>query len=129
MVVRKSGVTKGIESAGYVDAAAYEEVEKNGEAGIKAWIDDQLKGTTVTIVLVGANTCASKYVKYEIAQSIARGNGLMGIDISQIPDFNGNVSSRCGAIPTGYSFYRWNADKGYENLGDWVEKAAKAAGK
>jgi hypothetical protein len=25
--------------------------------------------------------------------------------------------------------YLWNNDKGYENLGAWVEKAARAAGK
>lgn len=128
-VVRKSGVTKGIEDAGYIDAAAYEEVKKKGDAAIKAWIDGQLQGTSVTVVLVGASTCSSKWVTYEIEQSKARGNGLLGIDISKIADFDGKTSERCGKLPTGYSFYYWNNDKGYDNLGDWVEEAAKAAGK
>lgn len=128
-VVRKSGMTKGIEVAGYIDAAEYEKVKKNGDAAIKGWIDDQLKNTTVTVVLVGAYTCASKWVKYEIEASTNRGNGLLGIDISKIKDFDKKTTERCGQIPEGYPFYYWNNDKGYDNLGTWVEKAAKAAGK
>ena len=96
---------------------------------MKAWIDDQLAGTSVTAVLVGAKTCTSKWVKYEIEQSIKRGNGLLGIDISKIKNLNGDTTDRCGKIPTGRSFYLWNKDNGYENIGDWIEKAAKDAGK
>ena len=128
-VVRKSGMTKGIEDAGYIDAAEFEKVKKRGDDAIKAWIDDQLKGTTATAVLVGKYTCSSKWVSYEIQASKDRGNGLLGIDISKIKDFDGNTTDRCGEIPAGYPFYRWNNDKGYENLGTWVEDAATAAGK
>lgn len=128
-VVRKSGVTKGIEDAGYIDAAEFEKVKKKGDDAVKAWIDDQLKGTTVTAVLVGAYTCSSKWVKYEIEASEKRGNGLLGIDISKIEDAQEKTSERCGKLPEGYPFYLWYKDKGYENLGMWVEKAARAAGK
>lgn len=34
----------------------------------------------------------------------------------------------CGHIPKGYSFYLWNKDDGYNNMGDWIEEAATAAG-
>lgn len=128
-VVRQSGVTKGIDAAGYIDAAEFEKVEARGEAAIKAWIDEQLKSTTVTVVLVGAYTCSSKWVKYEIEASKGRGNGLLGIDISKIKDFKGNTSERCGELPGGYPFYLWNNHRGYDNLGTWVEAAAKAVGK
>lgn len=128
-VVRKSGMTKGIEIAGYVDAAQFEKVKKKGDPAVRAWIDEQLKGTSVTVVLVGEYTCESKWVKYEIEASKERGNGLLGIDISKIEDLVGNTSKRCGKLPAGYPFYLWNNDKGYENLGAWVEKAAKAAGR
>lgn len=128
-VVRKSGMTKGIEDAGYIDAAEFEKVKKNGDDAVRKWIDDQLKNTTVTAVLVGEHTCSSKWVKYEIEASKTRGNGLLGIDVSKIGDKDGNTSDRCGRIPEGYSFYLWNNDNGYDNLGDWVEEAAKAAGK
>ena len=129
MVVRNSWVTQGRVAAGFVDAADFEEVKKGGDAAIKRWIDGQLEGTSVTVVLVGSDTCKSKYVKYEIDQSIAKGNGLLGIDISKIKDLSGNTSERCGKIPEGYSFYLWNTDQGYDNMGDWIEEAAKDAGR
>lgn len=125
MVVRNSWVTQGKESAGFIDAADFEKVEKQGDTAIKNWIDKQLEDTSVTIVLVGEKTCSSRWVKYEIEKSIERGNGLLGIDISKIKNLQGQISERCGEIPKGYAFYFWNNDKGYENMGDWIEKAAK----
>lgn len=129
MVVRNCWVAQGREAAGFIDSADFEKVKRQGDAAIKAWIDGQLKGTSVTVVLVGAKTCGSRWVKYEIEQSKARGNGLLGIDISKIKDFNGNTSERCGQIPAGYDFYFWNNDKGYLNIGSWIEKAARDAGR
>lgn len=129
MVVRNSWVTQGREAAGFIDSAEFEEIEKQGDDAIKAWIDEQLTGTSVTVVLVGEKTCGSKWVKYEINKSIEKGNGLLGIDVSKIKDLQGNTSERCGKIPKGYDFYLWNSDDGYSNMGNWIEKAAKEAGK
>lgn len=129
MVVRNSWVAQGKESAGFIDAADFEEVERQGENAIKNWIDKQLNGTSVTVVLVGNKTCNSKWVKYEIKKSIEIGNGLLGIDISKIKDLQGNTPERCGRIPEGYDFYLWNNDDGYHNMGDWIEKAAKRVGR
>lgn len=129
MVVRNSWVTQGKEAAGFIDKADFEAVKKKGDAAIRNWIDKQLEGTSVTVVLVGEKTCSSRWVKYEIEQSIARGNGLLGIDISKIKDLQGETSERCGEIPKGYDFYLWDKDDGYNNMGSWIEKAAKAAGK
>ena len=53
MIVRNSWVTQ--DSAGFIDKADFEEVKRKGDAAIKKWIDEQLKGTTVTVVLVGEN--------------------------------------------------------------------------
>ncbi len=129
MVVRNSWVSQGKEAAGFIDKAEFEEVKKKGDQAIKNWIDKQLEGTSVTVVLVGEKTCRSRWVKYEIEKSIERGNGLLGIDISKIKDFQGNTTERCGEIPKGYDFYLWNKDDGYSNMGKWIEKAAKDAGK
>ncbi len=127
MVVRNSWVTQGKEAAGFIDAANFEEVKRQGDTAIKNWIDNQLNGTSVTVVLVAAKTCSSRWVKYEIEKSIEIGNGLLGIDVSKIKDLQGNTSERCGKIPNGYNFYLWNNDDGYNNMGDWIEKAAKNA--
>ena len=129
MVVRNSWVTQGKEAAGFVDAADFEKVKKRGDAAIKQWIRNQLQGTSVTVVLVGSHTCYSKYIQYEIEQSKARGNGLLGIDISSIKDLNSTTTQCCGRMPQGYPFYNWLNDDGYKNLGAWIEKAAKDAGR
>jgi len=129
MVVRNSWVAQGKVAAGFIDAADFETVKRQGDPAIKKWIDNQLKGTSVTVVLVGKQTCASRWVKYEIAKSIEIGNGLLGIDVSKIKDFEGNTTDRCGQIPKGYSFYMWNNDDGYNNMGDWIEQAATDAGR
>ena len=128
-VVRNSWVAQGKEAAGFIDAADFEDVESQGEKAIENWIDEQLDGTSVTVVLVGQKTCNSKWVKYEIEKSKEIGNGLLGIDISKIKDLQGNTSERCGQIPTGYDFYYWNNNDGYHRMGDWIEKAAKDAGR
>lgn len=129
MVVRNSWVTQGREAAGFIDAAAFEDLKKKGDAAIQSWINGQLDGTSVTVVLVGELTCSSRWVKYEIEKSKSLGHGLLGIDISKIEDLNGKTSERCGQIPAGYSFYLWKNDDGYHKMGDWIEAAAKAAGK
>lgn len=128
MIVRNSWVTQ--DSAGFIDKAEFEEIKRKGDAAIKNWIDDQLKNTTVTVILVGENTNKSKWVKYEIEESIRRGNGLLEIDISQISSFGSGTSDFCGwMLPIRYKAYSWFTDNGYNNLASWVETAARAAGK
>jgi hypothetical protein len=129
MVVRNSWVTQGKEAAGFIDKAEFEKVERQGDKAIQNWIDRQIEGTSVTVVLVGEKTLSSRWVKYEINKSIERGNGLLFVDISKIKDMQGNTSERGGMIPTGYPLYLWNNQDGYNNMGDWIETAAQEAGK
>ena len=49
--------------------------------------------------------------------------------ISKIKDLAGDTSDLCGNIPNGYPFYLWNNQNGYKNMGEWIEDAAKAAGR
>jgi hypothetical protein len=129
MVVRNSWVTQDRAARGFTDAAEFEKLKRQGDAAVKRWIDDQLRNTSVTVVLVGAATNQSRYVRYEIDQSIARGNGLLGINISKIKDWNQRTTAFCGKMPTGYPFYKWFDDDGYRNMARWIEKAAKDAGR
>jgi len=129
MVVRNSWVAQGKEAAGFIDAADFEKLEEQGDNAIRNWIDGQLEGTSVTVVLVGEKTCNSRWIKYEIEKSIENGKGLLGIDISKIKDLQSNTSERCGQIPKGYDFYLWNNDDGYHKMSDWIEKAAEDVGR
>ena len=122
MVVRKRWMTKTKQEANVIDAAAFEAVKQKGDARMKEWIDRQLHGTSVTVVLLGSHTCESKFVKYEIEQSIARGNGILQIDISNIKDLKGRTSYCCGPMCLA-PFYNWMFNDGYNNLALWVETA------
>ena len=51
------------EAAGFWDAALCEEVKKKSDEAIKRWIRNQLKGTSVTVVLVGTKTSGRKYIQ------------------------------------------------------------------
>ncbi|BCM94156.1 hypothetical protein IAD21_06059 [Abditibacteriota bacterium] len=128
--VRNSNVVGTYDKSPFYDKAEWEKIKKSGDAAVKKWIDEQLKGTSVTVVLIGKETSSRKWVKYEIAQSIALGKGLLGIDITKITDREGNVEAGPGTnpLPAGYPVYKWNNEKGAENLGKWIEKAAKDAG-
>ena len=142
--VRNSWVTKDGEDAGFWDSAAWEEVKKKGSDAIEKWIDDQLKGTSVTVVLIGAETSERPYVGYEIKQSHNKGNGVLGIYIHNMKDSNSKTDTK-GKNPfdswyierdgkkiyfsTLYPTYDWVNDNGREKMGDWIEAAAKKAGK
>jgi hypothetical protein len=142
-VVRNHAVTKDHdEAAGYVDKAVWESIEKQGDAAIKKWIAEQLKGTSVTVVLIGPETNSRKWVIYEIQESYAKGNGLLGVTLHNIKDFNGKTDIKgsdtfgpIGKYKTGgdvyfYSVaktYDWISNDGYNNFGKWVEEAATAA--
>jgi len=130
-VVRNSWRTKpDREAAGFFDASLWEDAKKKGDATIRKMIDDALKNTSVTAVLIGNQTASREYVKYEIEQSIARGNGILGVRIEKIRNSMGKVDDPGpNPLPSKYHVYFWNRDEGYKNFGWWVERAAKVARK
>lgn len=129
--VRNSNVIGNFEKTPFYDKAKWEEIKREGDQAIKSWINYQLKGTSVTVVLIGKETASRKWVKYEIDRSIEEGKGLIGVHITGIKDQNGNTEDSLGTnpLPAGYPTYKWNTDKGAENIAKWVEKAAEEAGR
>jgi hypothetical protein len=101
-VVRNSWVTQpDREDAGFIDASEFEEIKRQGEKAVKQWIDNQLKGTSVTIVLIGTETYLRDWVRYEIVKSFDRRNGLLGIYIHNIKDQSGRTDVK-GSNPFEY---------------------------
>jgi len=140
-IVRNSWVTQDRKASGFFDSAEWEEVKKKTDSAIEAWIDGQLKGTSVTVVLIGTDTAGKKWIKHEIASSHKKGNGLFGIYVHNVKDSLGNVTTKGnnpfdnfvfkngkGEVVT-YPVYDWVTNDGYTNMGTWIEAAAKAAGK
>ncbi len=177
-IVRNSWVTKpDREEAGFIDAAEFEKLKRQGEESVKRWINSQLEGTSVTVVLIGSETYKREWVRYEIIKSFDRGNGLLGIYIHKIKDkdghtdykgnnpfeylalcideegkgkyyerndsrwipfnkypncslnFNPKYWGKCYQFSELFYTYDWVDDYGYNNLGNWVEKAAKKVGR
>lgn len=142
--VRNSWVGRDREDAGFWDAASWEEVKKRGREAIERWIDRQLDGTSVTVVLIGAETSEREYVGYEIKQSYSKGNGLLGVHIHNMKDVNSRTDvkgknplsnwtverdGRRVALSDIYPSYDWANDDGRRNIGDWIEAAARRAGR
>jgi hypothetical protein len=138
--VRNSWVTQDRDASGFWDKAQWEDVKKKGEAAIHNWIDEQLKGTSVTVVLIGAETADREYVNYEITASHKKKNGMLGIYIHGLKDVNKNTDTK-GASPfkkwefktdgniVTYPTYDWVTDDGYKYMGTWIETAALIAGR
>ena len=122
--VRNCNVVSGYDKNPFLDRAKWEAVKRSGDAAIKRWINEQLKGTSVTVVLIGRETASRRWVKYEIAKSIELGKGLLGIDISKIRNQAGETDETgANPLPRGYPYYRWNNDDGRSNLAKWLEAA------
>ena len=79
-VVRAKG-----EAQPFYDAAEFEEAKKRA-GGIEKWIEEQLKGTSVTVVLFGAETYDREWVRHEIKRSYELGKGILAIDIHNVKD-------------------------------------------
>lgn len=139
--VRNSGVTKDREDLGVLDFTSWEEVKKKGRDAVENWIDDQLKGASVTVVLIGTETFRREYVRYGIAQSHKIGHGMIGIYIHNMKDGDRKTDTK-GVNPfdnwtfhdsTGsvvaYPAYDWVNDDGNNKMADWISVAAKKAGK
>lgn len=136
--VKQMGV---IEEQPLLSANDWEEVEDAGEAAIKKWIADNLKGKSCLIVLIGEKTAGRKWVKYEIKEAWDAGKGVMGVYVHNLKDSGGNQSSKgnnpfetfkVGDEPL--TKYAKTYDPPYststnvynhikDNLADWVEKA------
>lgn len=82
--VRNSGAFVGERRSGFRDKAEYEQVKRRGDAAIRRWIRQQMQGCSVTCVLIGAATHESKWVHFEIEESISRGMGLVGVYVHKL---------------------------------------------
>lgn len=101
--VRNANVVAGADVAGFFDHSEYEDARSRGPAAIKRMILRHLDGTTVTVVLIGAYTAYRPWVRFEIEESVKRGNGLVGIGINHLwaPPWPGAASWLWGASAAG----------------------------
>ena len=113
------------EAAGFFDASIWESARRQGTVALKRLINGGLDNTTNTCVLIGSQTYARPWVRYEILKSFKRGNHLFGVHINSIKGRN-QLTKPLGPNPlefVGVTF----SDSGLtatlweKNGNDWVE--------
>jgi hypothetical protein len=82
---------------------------------------DEMHDTSVTVVLIGDKTHTSRWVDWEIEESVGRGNGLLGIKLK------GKSGARTPALLRTYraEVLIWQPSQ----FEDVIERAAVAAGR
>jgi len=142
-VVRSSTIQAVSRTPDFADKAEWESIKREGPQSVRNWISKQLHGTSVTVVLIGEETASRPWVKYEIEESVKRGNGILGVRIHSIKNLQSQTSSR-GVNPfdimynpnnskqtltqSGIKVYDWQLHDGYTNLAQWIREAADHAG-
>lgn len=89
--VRSIGAIEGNKPASDND---WEKVTKAGDAAIKSWISDQMKGKSCAVVLVGKDTADRKWINHEIIAAWDKGMGVVGIHIHGLKNSDGYVSTK-----------------------------------
>lgn len=92
-VVRNSWIANNMDDT-FVDGSIWEKEKSKDATVIKNLIEDGLKKTSVTAVLIGTDTADRRWVKYEILKSFERGNGLLGIHINRIRNKDKQISAK-----------------------------------
>lgn len=124
----------------------WETVTKGGDAAIKAWITNQLKGCSCLVVLIGENTAGRKWISHEIEEAWVGKMGVVGIHIHGLKGVDGKQSSK-GSNPfdsitvggnklssmakvydTPYTMSTNVYDHIKDNLAAWVEEAITIRG-
>lgn len=108
--VRNMGVIEGNEPVSPND---WERLKRSGDAAVERWIDENMKYKRCVVVLIGSETAARPWVKYEIRKAWQEGRGLVGVYIHNLK------CPRTGTCAKGRNpFDSWNV--GQEPMSNFV---------
>lgn len=181
-VVRNSWVSRPEDQKanGFFDFSVFEASRRNSPDALKRFLREGLENTSVTCVLAGSNTANRRWVRYEIARSLVRRNGLLTVFIHSIKNMDLRTAAKgtdplsvmgvykvngeiylCEQVATGWRKYQdytlaiptndlwfpapksnqvirlsdhclaydYVAQRGFQNIGGWIETAAGLAGR
>ncbi|MDJ1498412.1 TIR domain-containing protein [Cytophagaceae bacterium DM2B3-1] len=138
-----NAVSNHFEQTPFLDWAEWEKIERTGSTAIKRWIDNNMHGSGVVVLCFGLETHTREWVIYELEKAHKEGRGIVAIDMSGMKDLQGNIDKK-GKNPllvatdikgtelfyyAKYKTYHWIDDDGRNNIDDWIEDAAVAAGR
>ena len=91
-------VTDDQEDRGFFDSSVFEATKRESEDVLKQFLRKGLDNTSVTCVLTGSQTWQRRWVRYEIARSVIKGNGLLTVHIHKIENQQKKTATK-GADP------------------------------
>lgn len=102
-------------------------VDSNNKQYINTKIREQIKGSSVTVVLIGKDTKKSKYQPFEIEQSLAKDspNGILGIKLDKSVKLPKDSAVGQLLYDAGAEILEWEPSK----FGDAIQRAALSAGR
>jgi len=121
-------VTDDQEDRGFFDSSVFEASKKKGDDSLKAFLRNGLENTSVTCVLAGTETWNRRWVRYEIARSVLKGNGLLTVYIHGLKNQDGLTAPKgpdpleqMGLYKTNNGIFlaEWKADK-WVNYDDYT---------
>jgi len=145
VIVRDSWFGPEKQAIGFWDASIWTEAHRRGEEIIKKMILKELANTSVTVVLIGAETARNPWVNLAIVESYKQGHGLMAVYINKIKDGKGEIEPH-GGNPLDYIYinnpdgttsyfskmyltYDYMDQNGFLDMDKWIEFNAQRAGK
>lgn len=103
--VKNHWVTKGTHRAsGFFDNSLEEKAKTNGDYALKRLINSGMRNSSVTCLLIGAETWSRRWVRYEIFRSVAEGRGVFGVRIHNMKNLSG-WTDYFGGYPFAYMGY------------------------
>jgi len=93
-------------------------VKSNDTGYITSKVKEQLKHTSMTVVLIGQDTAGSAWVAREIDWSLEKGNGLVGIRLDP------SAEVPAALIDAGAEILDWQEPDDVAEFGDAIERAA-----
>lgn len=137
------GLFETCEWRGLLGRSEWMALERRGRGAVQRWIDAELSSSSVTVVLIGAETCVSPWVHHAIQRTRAEGKGMVGVRIHRLPDprtglcdYRGlnpfEINYVTGSVPpvflnSLYPTYDWVGDAGERNVRAWIDAAAVRA--
>lgn len=104
-----------------------EQVKKNDSESIKRWVDEEIKKTRFTILLISKETFEREYVSYEITKSRENGNTIIPIliDNEENAFSEEDIETLSKKLPKTNCkrIRRWIKDCGKENVLQWLNDA------
>ncbi|MCA8830151.1 TIR domain-containing protein [Hymenobacter pini] len=136
-------ISNHFEEVPFLDHAKWETIERQGDTAIRNWIDSNMHGASVIVVLAGYETYNRRWVKYELEKAHSENRGIVCIDMAGMKNMFGHIdpsginplatakdsSGRSLASLGKYKTYSWLGDLGRFNIDDWITAAAENAGR